>query len=359
MGNNINPRVIVGGLAAWLIAAFCCSAEPVGPLTGRVVDEAGRPLAGAKVILAGAEEGAVLGSVVTGPDGRFSFDGQLRKPRATLIAAKEGKGLDWDESFHTGTAEPVLRLGPAATIGGTVVNEAGKPIAAATLRASLRIESPTLRDIHYRSAGGLLTVVTDAQGKFTFRRSAGRGDGPVRYLGPRPRLVVCDWAVPAHQEGLPRTAARGPVGRRGRGESNGKPLAGIRLAVLGAVTGEPHFVETKTDARGRFQIAGLGEDSYDIEIVGANRPDAVAIGNSTFFSQELPEWIGSQQAIHVEAGKPAAQVKIEATKGGTATLVLTDRTTHQADHVARGILSGFDFRPPVSPFRRRAEGRRG
>ena len=110
-----------------------------------------------------------------------------------------------------------------------------------------------------------------------------------------------------------------------RGRAGRWPVS--RLALLGAVTGEPHFVETKTDKDGRFKIAGLGEDSYDIEIVGANLPEAVVIGNSAFFGQELPEWIGSQQEIHVEAGKPAPSIKIEAIKGGTAELVLTDRAT--------------------------------
>ena len=107
-------------------------------------------------------------------------------------------------------------------------------------------------------------------------------------------------------------------------KGTGRPLPGLSLALLGAFTGEPHFIEAKTDKDGRFKIAGLGEDSYDIEIVGANLSEAVVIGDTRFFGQELPEWIGSQQEIHVEAGKPASSITIEAVKGGTVEIVLTD-----------------------------------
>ncbi len=321
-------KSFVCSVVAWLLTGLLVAAEPGKPLTGQVLNENGQPLAGAKVMVTGGDEDSVLASIVTGADGRFSFDGRMRTERAMLVATKEGKCLDWDDSFRTNAAEPVLRLGPAAAIEGVIVDDAEKPVAGTSVRASLRLETPTERDIHYRSAGGTLTVKTDAQGKFYFANV------------PPAALVQFDMSAPGYawscaigpfapgQKGLrfvlpPEGRLEGTVVEKG----TGRPLADLCLALLGAATGEPHCVETKTDKDGRFRMAGLGEDSYDIEIVGANLPEAVVIGKHAFVGQALPEWIGSQQEIHVEVGKVTSPIKIEAIKGGTAELILTDRDT--------------------------------
>ena len=313
-------RIVCSFVALFLTTALA-AAEPVKPLSGRVVDENGRPLAGASVIVAGGEEDSVLASIVTGADGRFRFDGQLREKRTTIVATKDGKCLDWDGSFRTSAAEPVLRLGPAAAIEGALVDDAGHPVAAASVRTSLRVESPTERDLHYRSAGGAITVKTDAQGRFRLANL------------PAAAFVQFDISAP----GYAWSCAAGPFApaRKGfalccrrkagwRGLSSRKARAArcpvYAWRMLGAVTGEPHSSKRKPTRMGDSEspawarIATTSRSSAGT----CRRPLPSATAPSS--GRNCPSGITSQQEIHVEAGKAAASVKIEAVKGGTADL---------------------------------------
>ncbi len=318
---------IACGLAAWLIGSALDAAGPAGPLTGQVVDENGRPLPGVKVMVTGGTEDSVLTSVLTDADGRFSFDGQLRNALGIVVGVKEGRCLDWDGSFQTSAAESKLRLGATAVIEGVIVNDAGNPVAAACVRASLHVESPKARGIDYKSAGGTLTVKTDEQGRFRLANL------------PAAALVQFDMSAP----GFAWSHATGPFvpGQKGLRfvlppegrlagvvveKATGRPLTGLNLSIVGSGNGETDFGEAKTDAEGRFSAAGLAEGSYEIKIVGPAVPEPVVVGNTAFIARGLPEWTILQPKIRVEAGT-AAQITAEAVRGGTAELELTDRAT--------------------------------
>lgn len=58
-----------------LVEAGFANMQGEGVFTGKVEDEAGRPLEGVTVTLAGTEEGAAAANTTTGADGRYAFDG--------------------------------------------------------------------------------------------------------------------------------------------------------------------------------------------------------------------------------------------------------------------------------------------
>jgi len=93
-------------------------------LRGSVVDENGRPAGGAPVSLDGLLE------ATTGADGRFVIAHVYARP--LRLVARSGSRI------ATGSAsdkEIVLKLAPARSIAGTLVDEAGKPVAGAIATA--------------------------------------------------------------------------------------------------------------------------------------------------------------------------------------------------------------------------------
>jgi hypothetical protein len=118
-------------------------------LHGSVVDEEGRPVAGARVSLDGLLE------ATTGADGRFAIAHVYARPLRLL--ARSGSRI------ATGSASGeaiVLKLAPARRIAGTLVDEVNKPVAGAIVTA--------LGD------GVGQSTLSDARGAFAVSVPAGR-----------------------------------------------------------------------------------------------------------------------------------------------------------------------------------------
>lgn len=318
------------GIAMGLLASVAIASEPAKRLGGRVVDENGRPLAGAKVTAFGAEaidsdgsQQRKLGTAVTGADGRFRFD-RPAESVVTIVATKKGGCLDWAYWLGEGSGEPVLRLGPATTIEGQIVDEAGRPIAGAAVDALFKLGVPDAREMYAPLPGGALTAKTDVRGRFRFATV------------PQAATVAFDISAPGHaraftevhftpgQKGLrfvlpPEGRLEGAVVDK----ATGRPLADIHLSAVGSVTSGVHQARAITDKQGRFRMAGLTGGKYEIEIVGAGRA--------------LPQWLGSKEKVAVKTGKVTSADKIEAVKGGTLELVLTDTGTGKPITVSASV----------------------
>jgi hypothetical protein len=312
------------------LVTISTAAEPAKPLAGRVVDENDQPLAGAGVRAMGRKGASdsieELASATTGTDGRFSLDGELRQ-KAYIVATKKGKCFDWAYPALKRNAELVLRLGKATTIEGSVIGEAGKPVAGAAVNGSLKLQSP----YHLPSApDGLLKAKTDSQGHFSFDNlPAGALVGfDLTATGYARALCVDEHGngpfVPG-QRGLrfvlpPEGQLEGVVCEKG----TIAPLVDVWVQAHGSVTSGQYWAKAKTDKDGRFRIVGLSGGKYETEIIG--------VGDA------LPTWIVSEEKrdesnpwhghrVQVEPGKTASGVKIEATRGGTLEVVLTDAAT--------------------------------
>ncbi|HUW59099.1 MAG TPA: carboxypeptidase-like regulatory domain-containing protein [Planctomycetota bacterium] len=300
-----------------LFMGISTHADAADRLTGLVVDEDAKPLDGATVTAFQAAPGArdeeehgQVGSVVTGPDGRFVFEPPVDASSVTVVAGKEGKCLDWAYPSLQRYAELRLQLGPAALIEGEVVDDTGRPLAGVTVDALLRLELPAARQMYSPLPGQALKARTDAQGRFRFTNL------------PRAATITFDLCAPGHaraladghflpgQKGLrfvlpPEGRIEGTVVE----EATARPLADVRLSAMGSVSSGMHHTSTTTDKDGHFSLTGLSGGKYSIEITGVG--------------EALPDWIGSQDKVQVEPGKTSA-VKIEATTGGTLEFVLTD-----------------------------------
>lgn len=329
--SRVMHKHLVCGIAIGLLVSLSAGAEQTRQLGGRVIDESGQSLGGAKVLAFKTESKTVsgredrkLGAVVTGADGRFTFEQWPEASLVTIVATKEGRCLDW--AFWSGrqTDEPVLQLGPAATIEGEIVGEDGKPVGGASVDALFLLETPRLRQMPAPLPGNVLTVRTDAQGRFRFVNVPKAAIVGFDVSAPTRARVFSEPRFMPGQKGLrfvlpPEGRLEGVVVDKGTGQ----PLADVCLLAVGSRTSGRQFARAKTDHRGRFSMAGLSGGKYDIKIVGHGKA--------------LPEWLGELKKVQVETGKATSTIKIEASRGGTLELSLTDAATGESIAAAAGV----------------------
>src|SRR5262249_42887721 len=107
-----------------------------GELTGRVLDVAGKPVAGAKVTL-WTDVGKVRAVRETGADGRFRIpvgEGPLDRGPKLIVQAK-GRGADWIDVSAGPAGELSFRLGEEVPIRGQVLDLEGRPVVGARVLA--------------------------------------------------------------------------------------------------------------------------------------------------------------------------------------------------------------------------------
>lgn len=149
--------------------------------SGKVVDADGAPIEGAKVrfYTGSSQDARLTGDTATGTDGTFSFDAPAKRDgyRYGYIVAEKGElaiGLaNWRMRKDE---ETEIKLGPAKELAGVVVDENDNPVSGARINISiLQIgEFEQQRALGSAIGAKLLTVSTDAEGKFSFGRIPAR-----------------------------------------------------------------------------------------------------------------------------------------------------------------------------------------
>jgi len=293
-------------------------------LTGRVLDEAGKPVAGASVscgLDAATEEGPksmyqmpgqwYSGEGTTDAQGRYAVGGltketyhlTIRPPDGTALAPAALRGVNAPDA---GDAElQNVTLYKEAKLLGTVVGPDGKPVAGAKVSlplAGARADAKT-------------SAVTDAAGRFiiaglptnkyavkvvppagsTSYETAFDDVGAVSGLAMQPELKMPEGA----------TVAGTITG------ADGKPVAGadIRLSL-----GYRQGPQAVTDASGKFKIAGIppalphGPPGQGQEIkISIAPPD------------EGPSLLGTSQVLKDLAGGKTSEVNVQLATGGAFT----------------------------------------
>jgi protocatechuate 3,4-dioxygenase beta subunit len=157
--------------------------QPSQPIAGVVCDAAGKPVAGAKVLLATPTEEAKLpsgwGNHETSTDaaGRFAFPDP---GEPCVVVAQADAGFALAELPAGQHAAGTLRLRPWASIRGRF-RDGGQPVGAATIFLNLiridTLERPRVNTV-------MMQVVTGPDGRFEFPRVPPLPVGVRVYLGP-------------------------------------------------------------------------------------------------------------------------------------------------------------------------------
>jgi beta-lactamase regulating signal transducer with metallopeptidase domain len=237
---------------------FDVSLEETGPdITGRVSDEAGRPVAGARVFF-GRDYARDLhpgfsADVATGPDGRYRISGVLpgdfvlfvrserhNDSRRRVVVTKEGaQGVDFI-------------LPEMAVLTGQVVDQDGAAVPHA--RLWIRFLQP---------AGTSGTRWSETRVDGTFRDKIFRANVMLRAASAERGLVSAAVVVPAERlEGVELKLTKGAFIRGVVREASGAPAAAFSVTCANRQTGLRWPDGEFTDEAGRFTLGPLVAGDY-------------------------------------------------------------------------------------------------
>jgi RNA polymerase sigma-70 factor (ECF subfamily) len=154
--NPAAPAPSRGGAAPERGAREAPPLTPAPPITGRVVDESGRGVAGATVFWHPADRAVAAWDpdfaarpgkdrVAAGAAGVFELHVPPPHALARLVATAPGFAPTLRDGVRAGAADVVLRLTPGLTIGGTIRDLGGSPVEGATIAYHASIGATPVR----------------------------------------------------------------------------------------------------------------------------------------------------------------------------------------------------------------------
>jgi protocatechuate 3,4-dioxygenase beta subunit len=240
-------------------------------VAGRVLENAGAPVAGARVAL--LDESALsddnlwvlLPDVTKTTDvaGRFAF--HKVPPQVSIlavVAAGQAPLFRFDLKVpHTAAVTDLgdLTLAPEAFVRGRVVDSGGKPVAGAQVRRETYSRQSTLLDAFLRKKrpSWPLSATTGADGSFELGRFAA-GEGTVLdvvaqgFASAETEATAGPDAKPVKVTLWAAASVAGVVT-----DEAGRPVAHAAVAPAGAGLGGSEFRWVTTDGQGRFEVQGV------------------------------------------------------------------------------------------------------
>jgi RNA polymerase sigma-70 factor (ECF subfamily) len=260
-------------------------------ITGRVVDDEGKPLTDVLVRAEPEKEAMEASAVhdgppratafaVTGSNGAFALRG-LDRGSYVLGAEAEDRAPAAKPGVMGGSRDVALVVSAGARLAGTVTTSDGKPVPSFTLLA-------------YRRAGASRDLVAarsfvDARGTFELHLEPGRYDVVASARGWAPSETTTA-SAPAEGVAL-KVSAGGIVTGKVTSAATGAPIAYARVmreAGGGGASAQPANAGTVTASDGSFELTGIppgrlaitiGADDYDFKIeAGMTATDGATIG---------------------------------------------------------------------------------
>ncbi len=320
-------------------------APPAGTVVcrGLVTNLAGRPLGDVRVrsdVRRYFPPGAyVIGEAETKTDasGRFELgplpaESEQGPDVRMLIFEHPDYAMGWVLPSPRGDADPAnvrIKLAAPAVIGGKITDQAGKPIAGATVEADVQFFYGHI--ILDRASG--MAVSTDPEGRFLFRHVP---EGARLHLHVKHRQYASystrdeyrqdTFPVRAGDENVQITLDPGGA-ITGRLVMAGQPYE--KKDVLVSASGSAGSGWTVTDEEGRFELTGLRAGSYTV--LAKETPPFV-----------LPDFVCAPKAnVEVKAGPVAAAIELEFSEGQVLTgRVLDERTSKPLRLSVKAYLAG-------------------
>jgi protocatechuate 3,4-dioxygenase beta subunit len=271
------------------------------PVSGRVVDPAGAPVAGARVRYEGASDWAQASSapVTTDADGAFTIDampaGSFRfGARHDAHAPGTTEAIALDGATARGGVE--IRLAPGGAIAGVVVDRAGTPVAWARVRAGERMQGLALGRTREATAGadGAFRIAALPRGTIDVVALADAATSETTTLELRA----------AEKSGVRLVLALDAIIAGTVVDSAGEPIEGAPVWAVpeaGGGAGEARLrgdSQVLTDGAGRFTFRGLAAGAYALH--------AGPRGSFDVAGFELRE------EVHAQAGDTAVRIVVPA-----------------------------------------------
>jgi protocatechuate 3,4-dioxygenase beta subunit len=316
-GLEVSIRVLPGALPGALVGGPYDSAEDAAlgdvqlsvaeKVSGRVADDAGKPVAGAKVRAYGGlpfedEDLTLYAEATTGADGSFTI-GNAPASAGRVTARAKGYSPVTQTAFRERATAARLTLRGGGIVTGSVLDPAGKPAEGAIVLA------------------GALAVKTDASGAF---RIEGVPAGAPAVEAFSKDLAARSDSVRVKKGETVEVALR--LGRSASvtgtvvDEKTRRPIPGARIAVTTGgfvMRGSAPGRRARTDAKGKFRLAGLRPRAYSIRagkadylpvtmpgiVAGVSSPGTIAIA--------LQKSASIAGRVTDEAGAPVPGARVE------------------------------------------------
>ncbi len=343
-----------------IILGIWTASSPATTVTGQVVDHRARPVAGAEVAVVEngldwnteLQDARVCAPTVRTDDrGEFQVAariGQLRN--AFVVVRKPGLALAWDKAPLDAASAPDLRfhivMEKPAGISGRVVDESGRPIVGATVRAVPKTcYLSTLSQSPISLPEPWLSTRTDTEGRFRFETFS---LDVLCTFWVRASSHSCIYTfTPNYLSGCGYEVGRSdirlilPAEHRLRGrvveQGTDQPAAGVDLKIARPgyrredIKDQYLPYRVRSDANGVFVLPGVPEGEHEIELA--------------YPEQGLPIWIVPTTPVPVAADPAPRDLTVEAVPGGIVEILVRDART-------RAPLPGIRVSLPNLPVSR-------
>jgi protocatechuate 3,4-dioxygenase beta subunit/peroxiredoxin len=307
--------------------------------TGKVVDAQGLPIAEATVkfyeleydTTAYSYETNLIQEVTTEANGVFSFSTSIETNGyryGIILAEKQGLAIDWIHWRMQEDQDVELKLVEPKELAGVVVDEGGDPITGGQVCIYMLVvgEGEDRRWLTSRAAPKLLTVKTDAAGKFAFTnlppdataeflvKKTGRATvstlDPIVYRGnilqftPGQKGIKIEMPIEAKIEGIVVE------------KDTDRPAGGVQLIVM-QEQNRPAFGQEPiaSNEDGTFSFNALTTGSYILQVVPPR--------------EELADWVAEPLQVTTKAGETTRNLKIQVCKGGILEVAVTEAATEK------------------------------
>lgn len=292
--------------------------------TVAVVDEQGKPVAGASVSCWdwGRDDGMEpVARLTTDEKGEAKIPLGDQRRVVLAVVTKAGFGTAWVQAVR-GAQKQKLVLTAPAIISGRVVDENGKAVAGAKVFASrARYQSPSGGGgyLHGKNAGALIKAETDAQGLFRIEGLCTAAQANLAVTAPGKALrkseASNDWNRFDWRAGDTNVV----LNLEPTGVVEGKimiepatspvPVATVALASTSGGYYEPEKVDSGAD--GSFRLVNVPAGSYRLV--------------ARFGTNGLPDWVAPNVPVTVESGQTVKGVEIKASAGGVLKVTVVDQ----------------------------------
>ena len=327
-----------------IVILVCLAAVAVGQAsnkkltyTVKVLDINGRPVVGAEVAALeviydwadGQKRMELIEKKKTGSDGTTVLNLDFsRHTGACIVARKKSLAVTWDRlddsALPVDGSELTMLLDKACVLAGNVVDELGKPIVGARVRAKL--DSSYLDNEHrISSPEDWFTVKTDDKGRFRFENVPPDGSADFLVTAPGKANVYTFMAsdsMPGYRYAAGRTDIRivlpdeAKIQGRVVGPS-GKPVAGVRLLARPDKSVANYYCTNRavSGEDGRFLFENVTADTYSLQVVAPR--------------DTMAEWVGRDVKVVAKAGQTTGGVVVRVSKGGLVEVLVLDAVTNR------------------------------
>jgi hypothetical protein len=313
---------------------------------GRVLDDAGHPIVGARVRLYRRDSRwerrhPVDEETTSAPDGGFRLTALLGPrplsesrglPQSVLLADFPGRAVGWRIIPLNATSfegDLILKAPSERTI--TVVDSDGRAVQGGKLTASILGESDSpLRDVRekleLRPDDGPLVATTDADGRATLKQLPGKGN---YFVATKPGFAE---AYASGEQDKMRLTPSATLSGRLTGPG-GEPLSGVKVVLHSMFLW--NFMRAVTDADGKYRISDLMARGWDMSLWAPNQEGD---GKYKIWLDDDRFVIPTQSLTLEPATNPT--LDIQAMRAGVIRVALVEEGTNKP--VAGARIWGFD-----------------